>query len=272
MEPTKNFVCEDCGVSFAMTLREIQEAGDEPRCPECGSKDSVQLEEPKRADRQTGFVVKDSGKRQDFTTGARRDTQDGKGDFSRFPFGWLWELAKAMQARNEPMDRLDLVPVEPLLRLAAVYGRGGTKYDAAPTRENPDPLGNWRKGIPLSRTISSLQRHVMLWALGDETEDHLAQAVWNCFTLMWTQEEVRAGRLPAELGDFGPIVSVFNCEAAVDTVLSDDLGRELRPLRKGHVLFRMPGGPGRPDQTPVAISTKGAVLRGWVPTAALNFF
>src|SRR2546426_2558799 len=69
--------------------------------------------------------VRDSGKRQEFESGARRDTQDDK-------------------------PRYGLVPPGPLRRLAMHYTNGAKKYG-----EN-----NWTKGMPCSRSWESLERHV----------------------------------------------------------------------------------------------------------------
>lgn len=99
------------------------------------------------------FVTKDSGKRQEFETGMVRDTADGK-------------------------PRYDLVPVSPLKRLADLYMRGAIKYEE----------DNWQKGQPYSRAYASLLRHVYAWREGDRTEDHLAAAAWNAFTIMWYED------------------------------------------------------------------------------------
>lgn len=99
--------------------------------------------------------VKDSGKRQEFETGARRDTQDGK-------------------------PRFGLIPSEPLRRLAFHYTNGAVKYG-----EN-----NWTKGIPMSRSWESLERHVQDFKAGKTDEDHLAAIAWNAFALMWYQERM----------------------------------------------------------------------------------
>lgn len=71
------------------------------------------------------FVVKDSGERQEFVTGARRDIQVGKG-------------------------RFDLIPPLPVRRLAMIYEAGALKYGEH----------NWKKGIPLSRYLDSAERHL----------------------------------------------------------------------------------------------------------------
>lgn len=112
------------------------------------------------------FVTKDSGRREDFPTGARRDTQDDK-------------------------PRYDLIPVEPLRRLAELYGRGAAKYGEH----------NYQKGMPYRRAYASLFRHLMQWASGDAQEDHLAAVAWNAFALMFYEGEVAAGRLPKSLDD-----------------------------------------------------------------------
>ena len=79
------------------------------------------------------FIIKDSGQREDFSTGARRDTQTGK-------------------------PRFDLIPSGPMYRLAMVYSRGADKYAAR----------NWEKGQPVMRYFSSAMRHLMAWTVGDE--------------------------------------------------------------------------------------------------------
>lgn len=95
------------------------------------------------------FVTKDSGKREEFDTGSRRDTQEGK-------------------------TRYDLIPITSLTRLADLYARGAEKYDDF----------NWAKGQPYSRVYASMYRHMMQWAGGDRSEDHLAAVAWNAFALM----------------------------------------------------------------------------------------
>jgi hypothetical protein len=112
------------------------------------------------------FVTKDSGERDDFSTGARRDTQEGK-------------------------PRYGLVPVPALKRLAELYTRGAEKYGE----------DNWQKGMPFSRVMESLLRHVYQYLEGDREEDHLAAVAWNAFTLMTYEELVKGGKLPKELND-----------------------------------------------------------------------
>lgn len=116
--------------------------------------------------REREFVVLDSGKREEFSTGAKRDTQNDK-------------------------PRFDLLPVPALLRVAELYRKGAVKYGE----------GNWTKGMPFSRVYASLLRHLYAFILGETTEDHLSAVVFNTFCLMTFQDAIKAGRLPAELDD-----------------------------------------------------------------------
>lgn len=112
------------------------------------------------------YTTKDSGLREDFATGARRDVQLDK-------------------------PRYDLIPVGPLRRLAELYARGAAKYGEH----------NYQKGIPYRRVYASLFRHLIQWASGDRSEDHLAAVAWNAFALMYYEDKVREGKLPVELND-----------------------------------------------------------------------
>lgn len=76
--------------------------------------------------------------------------------------------------------RLDLVFNNPigLRRLAETYGEGAIKYGP----------NNWKKGFKESVFISHALEHIRLHFHGDTSEDHIAHACWNLFTLMHFQE------------------------------------------------------------------------------------
>jgi hypothetical protein len=112
------------------------------------------------------FSVLDSGKRESFPTGSNRDAQAGK-------------------------PRFDLIPLDALTRLANLYAAGAVKYG-----EN-----NWQKGQPFSRVYASMFRHLVLWAMGNRDEDHLAAVAWNAFALMHYEDAVLSGALPDEIVD-----------------------------------------------------------------------
>ena len=98
--------------------------------------------------------IKDSGSRREFASGAVRDVQEGKG-------------------------RLDLLPACAILRVAKHFENGALKYDER----------NWEKGIPVHSYIDSALRHLMKYLDGQNDEDHLCAAAWNCLCAMWTEEK-----------------------------------------------------------------------------------
>lgn len=112
------------------------------------------------------FVVKDSGERRIFPTGAQRDTGSGKGFFH-------------------------LIPYYPMERLAQLYEAGARKYGK----------NNWRKGIPCSVFLDSAARHLLKLADGWADEDHAAAVMWNVCGLIWTEKQAKDGKLPVELLD-----------------------------------------------------------------------
>ena len=103
-------------------------------------------------------IIKDSGERQEFSTGARRDTQEGKG-------------------------RYDLLPFHAIERIAKIFEGGGIKYG----------IDNWRHGIPLRRYLDSAIRHLCKAGQGQTDEDHFAQAAWNICCLMETKFMIKQG-------------------------------------------------------------------------------
>ena len=108
----------------------------------------------------------DSGKRSEFETGAVRDAMQGKGLPSLLP--------------------------RDALRLAAKrFEDGANKYGR----------DNWQKGIPMSRYVDSLYRH--LWSMmdGDTEEDHAGAVVWNALCLVQTKCWIDEGKLPDNLND-----------------------------------------------------------------------
>ena len=143
------------------------------------------------------YITKDSGDHQQFETGARRDTQVGKGRYDLIPPQFLRALALALEQTGLDPDvllGLTLVPMGPFLRQAALYGRGAKKYGPS----------NYLKGIPLSRTYNSLTRHAAKWAEGMDDEDHMAAVAWNAYALIATEELLIKGELPESLADMGP--------------------------------------------------------------------
>ncbi len=94
------------------------------------------------------FTTKDSGQRQEFASGMKRDVTTGK---------TLWHLVA-----SGPM----------LKRWAELLTRGAEKYDA----------DNWMKAdgeAEQKRFKESAFRHFMQWYSGDTDEDHGAAVMFN---------------------------------------------------------------------------------------------
>jgi len=104
---------------------------------------------------RTHVPLQDSGKREDYGTGACREPATGKG-------------------------RFDLISAPALMRLAKHYENGARKYTAR----------NWEQGIPVSRCLDSALRHLVQYMDGDNSEDHLAAAAWNIFAIMHFEEKL----------------------------------------------------------------------------------
>ena len=118
------------------------------------------------ADEHLNPTLPDSGARSEFATGAVRDASEGKGNPS-------------------------LIPIDALRAVSKRFEDGATKYGR----------DNWQQGIPLSRYVDSLYRHLWQFMEGDETEDHAGAIIWNAMCLTQTKKWVDQGRLPKELND-----------------------------------------------------------------------
>lgn len=102
----------------------------------------------------TEYVTKDSGAREEYDSGMKRDTEAGKARFDLIlPEG---------------------VPYEEqiLTRFAMLLSRGAEKYDAR----------NWEQGdseAEIARAKSSAFRHFMQWITGETDEDHAVAVMFN---------------------------------------------------------------------------------------------
>ena len=92
-------------------------------------------------------MIKDSGDRTEFETGAKRDMHAGKG-------------------------RMDLLPWYGIMEVSKHCEEGALKYG----EHNVD------KGIPLHSLLDSASRHLAKYMIGMDDEDHLRAACWN---LLW---------------------------------------------------------------------------------------
>lgn len=99
-------------------------------------------------------MIKDSGERSVYSTGAQRDNHTGKG-------------------------RFDLISLQGLFRLARWYELGAQKYNDR----------NWEKGMNISRYSDAAFRHLLKYIAGCDDEDHLAAVAWNVMAIMHHEEK-----------------------------------------------------------------------------------
>jgi len=100
------------------------------------------------------YMIKDSGSRREFDTGAVRDN-----------------------GNIEEKGRFDLVPWEVIWDLAKHFAKGSAKYGD----------NNWQKGIPVESYFDSAMRHLIKHKLGHDDEDHLISCLWNICCWAWEE-------------------------------------------------------------------------------------
>lgn len=129
--------CETCAKKYRCYVREFNVE----QCEDYIPRGSVQM-------------IKDSGNRREFETGALRDMSEGKGRFDLMPWAALMEVAK--------------------------HGENGSKKYG---EHNVD------KGLPISSFMDSGIRHLAKHIDGWTDEPHLVAAAWN---ILWAiQTEIK---------------------------------------------------------------------------------
>lgn len=146
-------------------------------------------------------ILKDSGERTEFPTGAVRDIQIGKGRCDLLPLSvirklyhnlkknevanTLWSIEKyqeqgTVEVLYELLKFNFLYPdIETmLLEVARHFEDGAVKYGDR----------NWEKGINTSRYIDSALRHYFKGLRGDTDEPHDKAFIWNILCCIWTCE------------------------------------------------------------------------------------
>lgn len=150
----------------------------------------------------------DSGNRKEFSTGAKRDIQEGKGRCDLLPLDIIIdyidyqgvdidrgsELSSILSAIQKFESQLDVNYLyqavdefiaanfgdieTALLELAIHFENGAKKYGEH----------NWEKGIPVHSYIDSGIRHLLKFYRGDTDERHDRAFIWNMICGAWTAE------------------------------------------------------------------------------------
>lgn len=141
-------------------------------------------------------MIKDSGNRREFPSGAVRDIDGGKGRCDLLPLDVVSEVLndtifKLVCKYTETGDKSQLVEAikqfaerryeslhTAMLEVSIHYKEGCAKYGER----------NWQKGIPLHCYIDSAVRHYIKWLRGDTDENHARAFIWNILGAIWTQD------------------------------------------------------------------------------------
>lgn len=156
-------------------------------------------------------MIKDSGERREFETGAVRDMAEGKGRFDLMPlsemadlFGEDHRIFRIIMAlsqmldpglrysnsyvtnaiynfiaycKNKDFEDVTLSDIaEYMLEVAVHFEEGAKKYGEH----------NWEKGLPLNSYIDSATRHLMKHISGMTDERHDRAFIWNLLAYAYT--------------------------------------------------------------------------------------
>ena len=152
-----------------------------------------------------GPVIKDSGERREFETGAVRDIQEGKGRCDLLPLMQVADLVGniGISGRDEIIvdiaeyqktgdlsyliwaiesftSKLGWTIPTAMLEVSKHFEAGCQKYGER----------NWEKGIPEHCYIDSAVRHYLKWLDGMTDEPHDRAVIWNLICLWWTHENI----------------------------------------------------------------------------------
>lgn len=141
-------------------------------------------------------MIKDSGTRTPFESGAVRDIQKGKGRCDLMPLDVVAAMTEDVTfldiyyfldtGRTDVMLKLisnSAVKLfgsieNALLEVSIHYEEGAEKYGEH----------NWEKGIPAHSFVDSAIRHYIKLRRGDKDERHDRAFIWNLLGLLWTIE------------------------------------------------------------------------------------
>lgn len=185
-----------------------EDVKEEPKVKAPKEDDKEAKEAPKETPKKTKTApkakvdspIKDSGERQEFSTGAARDIQTGKGRCDLMPLDIVSEFM-AMKPEKDYLsyiaDFQETENYESLIGAAASFAdkyfadRETAVLEYAIQLENGaikyGPR-NWQKGIPLDRYVDSGIRHYMKHLRGDDDERHDRAALWNMLCGAWTRK------------------------------------------------------------------------------------
>lgn len=146
-------------------------------------------------------MIKDSGTRHEFESGAVRDIQEGKGRCDLMPLRvvgslYAWQFGDIGKVVNHIADFQETGHAQHLEKALAAFlhrsnwnGWADMFLDVAKHfEEGARKYGehNWQKGIPAHSYVDSAMRHYLKWLRGDPDERHDRAFAWNIMCCIWT--------------------------------------------------------------------------------------
>lgn len=145
------------------------------------------------------MMIKDSGERREFSTGAVRDIQTGKGRCDLMPLDVVasfmncdriihvigqYQASGDIDFLYDAMDDacalfFDGRKAHTMLEVSKHFEAGAAKYGEY----------NWQMGIPEKSYIDSAIRHYLKAVDGQTDERHDLALLWNLMCLIWTKEQ-----------------------------------------------------------------------------------
>lgn len=153
-------------------------------------------------------VIKDTGNRVNFSTGAVKDISPEKGRYDLLPlhqladlfyeegdvftYQFIWhvgnfekngaiaDLIMALEILIEKGIKGETDKLQKYYKFVMMLSK---RYEDALTKY---PENNWKKGIPVHCFIDSALRHFFQYRMGMTDEDHFTAVGWNLLGAMWT--------------------------------------------------------------------------------------
>ena len=139
-------------------------------------------------------MIKDSGERRQFNSGAVRDIQEGKGRCDLMPLSVIGCIVEdgvlvGIERFKETDDVIFLVEAIKNFNLNS-YGNLWTMFLEVSKHFEDGAVkygeNNWQKGIPTHCYIDSAVRHYFKCLREDMDEPHNRAFVWNLLCCIWT--------------------------------------------------------------------------------------
>lgn len=146
-------------------------------------------------------MIKDSGERREFPTGAVRDIQNGKGRCDLMPLAEVAQMFAELPFSSPNMvlahiasftitgDTSSLFMALSELSIAAFNGKADMALEVSVHFEEGAKKygeGNWKEGLPANCYIDSAVRHYLKYIRGDKDERHDRACAWNLLCCIWT--------------------------------------------------------------------------------------